>query len=380
MGHGGVDLLGGLVVGSSREANSNAVAFAGGMANGECELGKEVESSRLAWGDVFLGEDGRNNGVVSADGEVLPVEVRAPDCEGVNHGEEFLLVEGVIHFRGKEFLACEGDGVFAGWSLGQSGRILDGEGLDGVAGEMLGQYGSNGEVRGINGDIEMATETIVAKVFDARSGKRTSAELGVKFLLLEDREDLANVLKVGLEGVAKDEDVIKVHKDIDFEEGPKDVVHGGQECGGGIGESERHYEELVVTEMRADCGLVGVLLADTDLVEATAEVDLGEIFGSAKAIKKFRYLGEWVLVLDRDPVQGTIVYAHAEFRGVVLLDEETIGSEGEGARLNESFFKEFIELALHFFGLGDRELVRRAIRRRMAGLEINGVGYTSIGR
>ncbi|GBG81430.1 hypothetical protein CBR_g32107 [Chara braunii] len=33
-----------------------------------------------------------------------------------------------------------------------------------------------------------------------------------------DREDLANVLKVGLEGGAKDEDVIKVHDDTDFEE------------------------------------------------------------------------------------------------------------------------------------------------------------------
>ncbi|GBG58782.1 hypothetical protein CBR_g182 [Chara braunii] len=359
MGHGSV---------SSREGISNAVAFAGGLANGECELGKEVESSSLAWGDVFLGEDGRDDGVVSADGEVLPVEVRAPDCEGVNHGEEFLLVGGVIHLRGKELLACEDDRVFAGWSFGVSGRVLDGGGLDGVAGEMLGQYGSNGEVGGISGDIEMASgvsdledrgrgdglleevESVlaaivpiegfvlacesmervrdlekianeravivgkaeegmklekglgrgvldegcglrgvhtdafsgdnVAKVFDARSGKRTFVELGVNFLLSEDREDLANVLKVGLEGGAKDEDVIKVHDDTDFEEVTKDVVHGELEYGGVIGVSERHNEELVVPEPRAECGLVGVLLADTDLVEATAEVDLGEIFGS----------------------------------------------------------------------------------------------------
>ncbi|GBG72578.1 hypothetical protein CBR_g12149 [Chara braunii] len=106
--------------------------------------------------------------------------------------------------------------------------------------------------------------------------------------------DLANVLKVGLEGGAKDEDVIKVHDDTDFEEVTKDVVHGGLECDGGIGESERHYEDLVVLELRAECGLVGVL-ADTDLVEATVEVDLGEIFGSTEAIKKFIYLGEWVV-------------------------------------------------------------------------------------
>ncbi|GBG92765.1 hypothetical protein CBR_g57008 [Chara braunii] len=104
-----------------------------------------------------LPPDGGDDGVVSADGEVLSVEVRAPDCEGVNHGEEFLLVGGVIHLRGKELLACQGNGVFARWSLGVSGRVLDGGGLDGVAGEMLGQYGSNGEVGGVSGNIEMAS-------------------------------------------------------------------------------------------------------------------------------------------------------------------------------------------------------------------------------
>ncbi|GBG77651.1 hypothetical protein CBR_g24099 [Chara braunii] len=266
-----------------------------------------------------------------------------------------------------------GDGVFFGWSLGVSGRVLDGGGLGGIAGEMLGQYGSNGEVGGISGDIEMVSgvgdledrgrgdwlleevESVLAAivpieglVLACESVKRvrdlgkveneravivgkveegTELKEGLERGVLDegcdlrgvhmdafsgdnvakDREDLANVLKVGLKGGAKDEDVIKVQDDTDVEEVTTDVVHGGLECGGGIGESERHYEELVVPGPRAECGLVGILLADTDLVEATAEVDLGEIFGSLEAIKKFRYPGEWVLVLDRDPVQGTFV-------------------------------------------------------------------------
>ncbi|GBG41970.1 hypothetical protein CBR_g75311, partial [Chara braunii] len=93
------------------------------------------------------------------------------------------------------------------------------------------------------------------------------------------------MLEVGLEGAAKDEDVIKVHDNTDFEEVTEDVIHGGLECGGGIGESERHYKELIVPKPRAECGLMGVLLADTDLVEATAKFNLGEIFGSTKSIK-----------------------------------------------------------------------------------------------
>ncbi|GBG42211.1 hypothetical protein CBR_g81894, partial [Chara braunii] len=202
-----------------------------------------------------------------------------------------------------------------------------------------------------------------------------------EFLVAEDGENLAEMIKVGLEGGAKNKDVVEVDHDTDFEEVAEDVVHGGLECGGGVGEIERHYEKLIVPEGGAEGGLVGVLLADADLVEAIAEIDLGEVFGSTEAIKKFGYLGKRVLVLDRDPVQGAVVCAHAEYRGAVLLDEETAGSEGGGTRLNESsFFKEFIELALHFFGLGDGELVWGPARGGVVGLEIDGVGNTSVGR
>ncbi|GBG80076.1 hypothetical protein CBR_g30443 [Chara braunii] len=225
---------------------------------------------------------------------------------------------------------------------------------------MLGQYGSDGEVGGVSGDIEMASgvgdledrgrgdgllELVLAgefvervrdlgkvaneravivgkakegteleeglgwgvldegcdlrgvhtdafsgdnmvEVFDARSGKRTFAELGIEFLLSKDREDLAEVLKVGLEGGAEDKHVIKVDNDTDFEEAAEDVVHGGLEGSGRIGESEWHHEELVLPEPRAEGGLVGVLLADTDLVETTTKVDLGKVLSSTETIKE----------------------------------------------------------------------------------------------
>ncbi|GBG88785.1 hypothetical protein CBR_g48402 [Chara braunii] len=190
------------------------------------------------------------------------------------------------------------------------------------------------DLRGVHTDAFSGDN--VAKVFDARSGKRTFAKFGVEFLLSEDQEDLANVLKVELNGRAKDEDVIKVRDDTDFEEVTEDVVHGGLECGGGIGESETHYEELIVPELRAECGLVGVLLTDTDLVEAIAEVDLGEIFGSTEAIKKFKYPGEWVLVLDRDPVQGTVVCAHRDPVSFFLTNRQLV-PKGEDLGLMNPF-------------------------------------------
>ncbi|GBG67352.1 hypothetical protein CBR_g489 [Chara braunii] len=100
--------------------------------------------------------NGGDYGVVGANGEVLPIEVRAPDFEGVNHGEEFLLVGGVVHLHGKELLACEGDGVFAGWGLGVGGGVFDGGGFGGVARKMLREDGSNGEVRCISGNVQMS--------------------------------------------------------------------------------------------------------------------------------------------------------------------------------------------------------------------------------
>ncbi|GBG70521.1 hypothetical protein CBR_g6649 [Chara braunii] len=163
----------------------------------------------------------------------------------------------------------------------------------------------------------------MTKVFYARGIKCAFAELGIEFLVAEDGENLAEMIKVGLEVGAKNKDIVDVDHDTDFEEVAEDVVHGGLEGGGGVGETKRHYEKLVVPEAGAESGFVGVLLADADLVEATAEVNLGEVFGSTEAIKKVGYRGKRILVLDRDLVQGAVIRAHAEFRGVVRLDEET---------------------------------------------------------
>ncbi|GBG78730.1 hypothetical protein CBR_g27955 [Chara braunii] len=85
-----------------------ATALATSQAQATAQAPSSSVSEGLAWSDIFLGEDGGDDGVVSADGEVLPVEVRAPDCEGVNHGEEFLLV-GVVVSSGSERVSRSGE-------------------------------------------------------------------------------------------------------------------------------------------------------------------------------------------------------------------------------------------------------------------------------
>uniref|UniRef100_A0A388LV37 Uncharacterized protein n=1 Tax=Chara braunii TaxID=69332 RepID=A0A388LV37_CHABU len=286
-----------------------------GVVGNWVKIAEFVVNAGLAWSDIFLGEDGGDDGVVSADGEVLPVGVRAPDCEGVNHGEEFLLVGGVIHLRGRSFLLSKATGYSPGGASGVLAAIVPMEGLV-LAGEFVkrvrdlrkvaneravivgkaeegtelegglgwGVLDEGCDLRGVHTDAFSGDN--MAEVFDARSDKRTFVGLGVEFLLSEDREDLLEVLKVGLEGGTEDKDVIKVDGDTNFEEVAEDVVHGRLEGSGGIGESEWHHEELVVPEPRAEGGLVGVLLANTDLVEATAKVHLGEVLGSTETIKE----------------------------------------------------------------------------------------------
>ncbi|GBG87109.1 hypothetical protein CBR_g44565 [Chara braunii] len=186
---------------------------------------------------------------VRADCEILPVEVRVPDFEVVDHDNELLLVGGVIHFRGKAFLVGEGDGVFAGWGLRVGRGFLDGGSCGGVTRKMLGQDGSNGKVGGFSGDVEMAGT--VGDLDDGGGGNElfdgvegvlaavvpSEGFILAEFLLSEDTEYLAEMLKVGLEGEAIDKDIIEVKVDTDFEEVVENVVHGGLECGGGVGEA-----------------------------------------------------------------------------------------------------------------------------------------------
>ncbi|GBG59893.1 hypothetical protein CBR_g66699 [Chara braunii] len=165
--------------------------------------------------------------------------------------------------------------------LGKVGKAEEGTELKEGLG--CGLLDEGCDLRGVHTDAFSGDN--VAEVFDARSDKRTFVELGIEFLLSEDRKDLAKVLKVGLEGGAEDKNVMKVD-DTEFEEVAEDVVHGRLQGSEGIGESEWHHEELVVPEPRAEGSLVGVLLADTDLVEANVKVNLGKVLGYTETIKE----------------------------------------------------------------------------------------------
>jgi hypothetical protein len=73
-------------------------------------------------------------------------------------------------------------------------------------------------------------------------------------------EDEPNMLQMLVPCAAVDENVVKKYKHKPAEEGTQHVVHQCLECGGGVGEPERHDQELKVAMVRPECRLGDVLL------------------------------------------------------------------------------------------------------------------------
>ncbi|GBG67138.1 hypothetical protein CBR_g81563 [Chara braunii] len=117
---GSEDFLRGLVTGSAREGIDNTNGLIGSMADGEGKLGEKVQLAGLTRGDILFGEDIGDDGVVSENCEVLAIEVRAQDFKGIDDGEEFLLIGGMVHLSNDELLTHECNR----YSLGASVEVM----------------------------------------------------------------------------------------------------------------------------------------------------------------------------------------------------------------------------------------------------------------
>ncbi|GBG81951.1 hypothetical protein CBR_g34134 [Chara braunii] len=264
------------------------------------DVGFDVSKERVSievTGDIFKGfletELSDNLGVMMLTQELGTETISGRDAKSAGSfgvDVEEMVDEGVI----RDIVKVVEFGVGRG-EVG-AGGVAMGEKLSKRLREVDMSHGSEDFLGGL------VIRDNVAKVFHDRGGKSTFVKLSVELLLTEDGKYLLDVLKVELEGGTEDKDVVEVDHDTDFEEITEDVVHGGLEGCWGICEAERHHKELVMPEARAKGGLVGMFLANTDLVEATTEVNLGKVFVSAEEIKKLKYLGEWILILDRDLV------------------------------------------------------------------------------
>jgi hypothetical protein len=89
-------------------------------------------------------------------------------------------------------------------------------------------------------------------------------------------------------------------------------VHEVHEVGGGISESERHYQELVKTITSGKSSFGNVVRSNLDLVVARTKVDFREDFGTSQLIKKNIDSGKRVFVFDGDCIERSVIYAHPQ--------------------------------------------------------------------
>jgi hypothetical protein len=86
--------------------------------------------------------------------------------------------------------------------------------------------------------------------------------------------------------------------------------HEVHEVGGGISESERHYQELVKTITSGKRGFGNVARSNLDLVVDRTKVDFREDFGTSQLIKRNIDSGKRVFVFDGDCIERSVIYAH----------------------------------------------------------------------
>jgi hypothetical protein len=110
-------------------------------------------------------------------------------------------------------------------------------------------------------------------------------------------------------------------------------VHEVHEVGWGIGETKRHYQELVKTITSGESGFRNVTWSNLDLVITRTKVNLREDFGTSQLIEKNIDSGKRVFVLDGDCIERSVIYTHSQAT-IFLLDEESRATPRRRARAN----------------------------------------------
>jgi hypothetical protein len=191
-------------------------------------------------------------------------------------------------------------------------------------------------------------------------------------VLAESGEDLVDVVQMGREVGAEDDDVVEVDEEEDADEGAKDVVHEALEGGGCAGKSEEHDGELEGAEWGGDGCLVDVLLTVADLCEGGVEIEEGEKLGVAEGeenVLNVRHAGGG---LDGLRVELTPVSYHSH-GAVLLFNKEDGGTKGRRRGSDVAALEQDGELAAEFLKLDGVHAVGVTGRRTAAGDEVDGV-------
>ncbi len=106
----------------------------------------------------------------------------------------------------------------------------------------------------------------------------------------------------------EDQDVIKVNCHLPFrDQVMENVIHHLLEGGRQVGEPEEYYGWLEQPPVPAECCFLFVSFLDVYIVVPPADIELGEVLGSAEFVDELGDQGEQVAILDHHLVQLSVV-------------------------------------------------------------------------
>src|SRR4051794_2442553 len=100
----------------------------------------------------------------------------------------------------------------------------------------------------------------------------------------------------------------------------EDVLDKGLKGCRGIGQTKGHDTILEMAITSVECGFLGIIFMDVDLVIAGMKVDLREDLGAMELVGEVIDEGDGEPVLDGDAVECMIVYTYSKFT-IFLLDK-----------------------------------------------------------
>jgi hypothetical protein len=128
-------------------------------------------------------------------------------------------------------------------------------------------------------------------------------------VILQLLQDLLDQLYVRLLVLGVDEYIIDIDDHSFVEQLVQDLVDRRLERSWRIAQAKRHYQVLKQAISRAEGRFPLIALGDADKVVTVLQVQLGEYLRTTKAFAQFSHKRQRGSILDRHPVQASIVDA-----------------------------------------------------------------------
>ena len=151
----------------------------------------------------------------------------------------------------------------------------------------------------------------------------------------------------------------------------QDVLNEALEDAGSVSKTKWHDCVLEEAEMRAECSLPLVSVADTDEVEGILQVNDREELAALNAVEEVVNERERVAVLLGDGIEATVVDAEPELASLLAYEQDG-GASRRGGASNEPFAEVRLDVLEESLALVLREVVEWSEGRRLAFLDLDG--------